>query len=73
MSNPIHVIKTRMPRETLAALLGRPWADYVKFVADVDRRVLAVGGELHVDGEAELLERVRTIVFELLGEGESLS
>jgi Protein of unknown function (DUF5674) len=56
-TNPIHIIKTRMPREQLAALLGRPFADFVKFVVDLDRRILAVGGELHVDGEAELLER----------------
>lgn len=122
MSNPIHVIRTRMPREQLKALLGRPYADYVKFVADVEQRILAVGGELHVDAEAELLERgssqsalwggnyfpgrgpaeclqytsmvnlrpsqgnstmelrdpalrerMRSIVFALLGEGESLS
>jgi len=56
-TNPIHIIKARMPREQLAALLGRPFADYVKFVVDVERRILAVGGELHVDAEAELLER----------------
>jgi Protein of unknown function (DUF5674) len=121
-TNPIHIVMTRMPREQLAALLGRPFIDYVKFVADVERRILAVGGELHVDGEAELLERgsaqsalwggnyfpgrgpaeclqytsmvnlrpsqgnptmelrdpalrtrVRDLVFELLGRGESLS
>lgn len=56
-THPIHVIQERMPREQLAALLGRPFADFVKFVADVERRALAVGGELHVDAEAELLER----------------
>jgi hypothetical protein len=28
----------------------------VKFVADVHRRVMAVGGELHADGERLLLE-----------------
>jgi hypothetical protein len=29
----------------------------VKFVVDIDRKVLAVGGELHADAEALLLER----------------
>ena len=57
VTNPIHIIKTRMPREQLASLLGHPFSDYVKFVVDVERRILAVGGELHVDAEAEMLER----------------
>jgi len=56
-AHPIHIVKERMPREQLAALIGRPFADYVKFVVDVERRIMAVGGELHVDAEAELLER----------------
>jgi hypothetical protein len=121
-TNPIHVVQTRMPRDQLASLLGHPYKDYVKFVVDLERRILAVGGELHVDAEAELLDRgsnqsalwggnyfpgrgpkeclqytsminlrpsqgnstmevgsqvlrekIQSVVFELLGEGESLS
>ena len=28
----------------------------VKFVVDVDKKIIAMGGELHSDGEAELLK-----------------
>jgi hypothetical protein len=38
----------------LAALY---FGDMVKFVVDLDRRVIAVGGELHADAEALLLQR----------------
>jgi hypothetical protein len=34
----------------------RHFEDMVKFVVDVERRVAAVGGELHADEEALLLE-----------------
>jgi hypothetical protein len=40
----------------LRELAKRFFGDMVKFVADVRRGVLAVGGELHADAEALLLE-----------------
>jgi len=40
----------------LRRLAERHFQDMVKFVADVDRGVAAVGGELHADEEALLLE-----------------
>lgn len=56
-TNPIHIVKTRMPREQLAALLGNPFPDMIKFVVDIQTKTIAVGGAMHVDAEAELLER----------------
>jgi hypothetical protein len=35
--------------------VARFFGDMVKFVADVERSVIAVGGELHADAEAVLL------------------
>ena len=45
-----------VPTETLRALLDRFFDDMVKYVVDVERAVAAVGGELHADAEALLLE-----------------
>jgi len=41
---------------TLKALVDRFFEDMVKYVVDVRRGVIAIGGELHADAEAELLE-----------------
>ena len=41
----------------LRELVGRYFGDMVKLVVDVRRRLVAVGGELHADAEAVLLER----------------
>ena len=41
---------------TLRRLIVDGFGDMVKFVVDVERGVIAVGGELHADAEAILLE-----------------
>jgi hypothetical protein len=43
--------------DVLRTLVERHFEDMVKFVVDVERGVAAVGGELHADEEALLLER----------------
>ncbi len=40
----------------LRELLARFFEDMVKYVVDVERGVIALGGELHADAEALLLE-----------------
>lgn len=35
--------------------LGQPFSDMVKFVVDTEKQNVALGGELHSDGEALLL------------------
>lgn len=40
----------------LVELVTRFFEDMVKFVVDVEREVAAVGGELHADAEAALLQ-----------------
>jgi len=58
MSTPagLVILEERIAPEVLAALVRASFGDMVKFVVDVERRVMAVGGELHADGEALLLE-----------------
>lgn len=53
----IHVTSDPIDRELLRALVDRFFGDMVKLVIDVRRGVVAVGGELHADAEAILLER----------------
>jgi hypothetical protein len=43
--------------DELRALVERFFEDMVKYVADLELGVIAVGGELHADAEALLLER----------------
>jgi hypothetical protein len=43
--------------ETLKRLTAYWFGDMVKLVVDVERRIVAIGGELHADAEAVLLEQ----------------
>jgi hypothetical protein len=52
----IVVVSTRIDPEVLAGLVERFFEDMVKYVVDVERKVAAVGGELHADAEQVLLE-----------------
>jgi hypothetical protein len=45
-----------MAPATLRVLVDRFFEDMVKFVVDVEREIIAVGGELHADAEALLLD-----------------
>lgn len=50
------IIRTGITRADLNAIAARQFGDMVKAVVDVDRRVMAIGAELHSDEEADLLE-----------------
>lgn len=53
---PLRLVSRPMPRAELAAAAEHQFGDMVKAVVDVTRRVMAVGGELHSDEEALLLD-----------------
>lgn len=56
-TNPdIVIVDRRIERHELARLVQMFFGDMVKYVVDLDRRVAAVGGELHADAEQLLLE-----------------
>jgi len=59
MSDVPDILVLEVPIEAgpLRMLVERFFTDMVKFVADVDRGVIAIGGELHADAEAVLLDR----------------
>jgi len=53
----IVVIEDRIAAKELTRLVGRYFAEMVKYVVDVERGIIALGGELHADAEHLLLER----------------
>jgi hypothetical protein len=50
------IVDRPIARAELRRLVDRFFGDMVKVVVDIRRRVVAVGGELHADAEALLLE-----------------
>jgi hypothetical protein len=57
MAEPLlRIVRTAITRADLAQLAEHQFGDMVKGVVDVERRVMAIGAELHADEEAALLE-----------------
>lgn len=52
----IVIVRERIDPVVLRALAERHFDDMVKYVADLNRQLIAVGGGLHADAEALLLE-----------------
>jgi hypothetical protein len=50
------IIRTSITRADLKAIAAQQFGDMVKAVVDIDRRIMAIGAELHSDEEAMLLE-----------------
>jgi hypothetical protein len=51
----IQVIRDAICRSDLTAIAEEGFGDMVKGVVDVKRKIMAIGGELHADEEAQLL------------------
>ena len=54
---PIRIVNAPGPLDELQRMAAESFGEFVKAVVDVQRGVMAVGGELHADEEALLLER----------------
>lgn len=52
----IEIIRRPIIRAHLSSLAEAQFGDMVKAVVDVERAVMAIGGELHSDEEAALME-----------------
>jgi hypothetical protein len=53
----IRIVVSPISRSELQAIVNAsPFDDLVKAVVDIERGVMAIGGELHADEERELLE-----------------
>jgi hypothetical protein len=53
---PIRIVGASVSRDELSSMAVGQFGDFVKAVVDVGRGVMAIGGELHADEEAILLE-----------------
>jgi hypothetical protein len=56
----ITIIADTVSQEELKSMAEGQFVDLVKAVVDIKRRVMAIGGELHADEEAVLLEQGST-------------
>jgi hypothetical protein len=53
-SPPIRIVRAPITRSEVAAIAEAGFGDMVKAVVDIDRGILAIGGELHSDEESIL-------------------
>jgi hypothetical protein len=57
MSQPgIQILRTPIDRKQLSSLAAEQFGDMIKATVDVTRELIALGGELHSDEEALLLD-----------------
>ena len=53
----IKIVKNTISKEELKKIAENQFSDLVKTVVDVEKEIMAIGGELHADEEALLLEQ----------------
>ena len=51
------IIKKPIPKKELIDIAKKQFGDLVKAVVDVEQEIIAIGGELHSDGEVALMEQ----------------
>lgn len=57
MNYPIGIIEKRITKSYLKKFLDKPFKEVVKFVIDLDKRIIALGGELHSDAAEKLIRQ----------------
>lgn len=55
-SATLRIVRQPLTRSELASLAETQFGDMVKAVVDLERGVMAIGGEMHADEEAVLLD-----------------
>lgn len=53
----IKIIKDSVSKEELRNIAKNQFGDLIKAVIDIEKEIMAIGGELHADEEALLLEQ----------------
>jgi hypothetical protein len=53
----MQIVSDTVSRTDLKTMAGGQFIDFVKAVVDIERKVMAIGGELHADEESLLLEQ----------------
>lgn len=57
MEMKTRIVKDKINLKELEALAHEQYGDIIKAVVDVEREVMGVGGELHIDIQSLLIER----------------
>lgn len=52
----LHIVKKSINYDELVEMAKATFGDFIKAVVDIEQGIVVVGGELHSDGEALLLE-----------------
>lgn len=52
----LKIVRDKISRSELQAMAEKMYGNLIKAVVDVDRDIMAIGGELHADEETVLLE-----------------
>lgn len=52
----MHILRSAITQNELQKIANETFGDFVKAVVDIRRGILAIGGELHADEEALLLQ-----------------
>ena len=55
MINPIHIPIKSLSIQDLQIYKGNPFDSMIKYVVDTQKRILALGGEMHADAEQVLI------------------
>src|SRR5436853_397966 len=53
----IEIIDKPIHDKELLKFLGQPFTEMIKFVVDVNREIIGLGGEFHADAEAQMLDQ----------------
>lgn len=53
----IKILQNQVTRKELGEMAAEQFGEWIKAVVDVERGIMAIGGELHADMEAVLLEQ----------------
>jgi hypothetical protein len=53
----IRTVKNKISRKELEKMAQERFGDLVKAVVDIEQKIMAVGGDLHADEEAVLIEQ----------------
>lgn len=53
----IRIITDHISKSELVKVAEQSFGDLVKAVVDIDKKIIAIGGEMHADEEAFLIER----------------
>ena len=55
--NEIVLVEKKISISDLKEIAGKRYGDMVKVVVDIDKKIMAIGGEMHADEEEFLLEK----------------